>query len=690
MITYSCNGSDIDLASFGTGVTKFVIYIGQWLHIVAINDDGTITYQGNKSVNSEDVPLFSHVPNSNRLLAHDNPYVTEDLGGSPVVAIIGNDPRNFQYGDTKISSPYITMKRKPYRTWFPLHMLDTSIPNIISSKIIPVVFENNDVYNVSQDDTSIVVRLISKYNVNELTRLNGFTLVDAISYGDDIVVAAIWNGCGYPRQSLSIDEFNGGNFSFWRNSPFIFRLKKSESFQYFNSFSSTNEVPFPLVSMVAGRGSAIDTDGKSVFVTSIVNNAGIWRQAVSYCVADGEWDMMNGSIFPFVDLSEVTPDGICDVSYDYVSGDPVAMFMSGNSISIRMYDSSCSTWNNWRGYDVVCFDGYNDVPPAISSSSSSASLSSSSSSSCSSSSSYSSSSFSSSSSSYSSSSSSGPHNILMESEDASTQQIIAPELLDGGGTVAWLPKAGSWAKYKQVGTSVGAVTTTQILHQWNNPAASDYPDLIGIPYSDMFDNVLHSIGEIGDDKFNAKFEEYKSNVNCVQSVDDANDRLFQQGHNGRAAVKLLNPTNLGTGYKITRHFKETGPWSYVFQHRTLFIQVKVSGIAYTMEHYMYTYGNDGYRAATNNSGNATASGPSEGYLRIRSDGVDLHGEYSSDNIVWNTLHTWSGKGASAPTESFIAAQTNGGAFPTQGYCDWMTVEDGSGDPIYNDPTGQAI
>ncbi len=114
-----------------------------------------------------------------------------------------------------------------------------------------------------------------------------------------------------------------------------------------------------------------------------------------------------------------------------------------------------------------------------------------------------------------------------------------------------------------------------------------------------------------------------------------------------------------------------------------------------MGHYMWTYGKYGWRASTNNSTNAVQTGPSSGYLRLRSDGTDLHGEYSTDNITWTTLYTWTGKGSSVPTLAYIASETSGGGFSTEGYCDWMTVVDvgdgvSSGDPVYRDPTGEPV
>ena len=112
MITYSCNGTDVSLSSFGNDITKFGITFGEWMHIVAINGDGTVLYQGNRTVTDEDVPLVSDTASGARLFSHDSPVVAEDFYGHPVVSVVGNDPRDFVYGDPKINSPYVTMKGK--------------------------------------------------------------------------------------------------------------------------------------------------------------------------------------------------------------------------------------------------------------------------------------------------------------------------------------------------------------------------------------------------------------------------------------------------------------------------------------------------------------------------------------------------------------------------------------------------
>ena len=378
MITYPCNGTDMSLSSFGDDVTKFGITIGQWMHIVAINGNGSVTYQGNRIVSSEDVPLISELSSEARLFAHDAPHVAEDLSGHPVVSVIGNDPRDFIYGDPKINSPYVMMKRPD---WSALSYHETSVPNVVSGKFIPIVGEDNNVTALSDEAGDLVVKSVSRFLVTEISRLEDFRLVDAVPYGDDILVSAVWTAGGYLKQSLTVDQFNGGTFTFWRHAPFVFILRKSESFAYFNSFSSTNETPFPLISMNSGTVNAIATDGSQVFITSVVNHAGVWRQAVSYCNEGGEWDMMNSSVFPFSDFSAVTPRCVCDVSYDAITGDPVAMFLTDHDLSVRMYNSSSSAWSNWRGYDIVCITDGVDVPSPTSSSSSNSSSSSSNSSS---------------------------------------------------------------------------------------------------------------------------------------------------------------------------------------------------------------------------------------------------------------------------------------------------------------------
>jgi len=265
------------------------------------------------------------------------------------------------------------MKGKFHEGWTPLSPGETSVPNVVSQKFVPIVTGSGIVTSFSNDGDDLVVRSSSPSSVLEISRLENFRLVDAIPYGDDILVAAVWTRGGYPRESLSVDQFNGATYTFWRHAPFIFVLRKSESFVYFNSFSSTNETPFPLISMNSSTTNAIATDGSQVFVTSVVKHAGVWRQAVSYCNDGGQWDMMNKFIFPFSELPAATQRGVCDITYDSITGDPVAMFLTDQDLSIRFFDSSSSVWKNWRGYDIVCIVDGGVAPPPTSSSSSSSS-----------------------------------------------------------------------------------------------------------------------------------------------------------------------------------------------------------------------------------------------------------------------------------------------------------------------------
>lgn len=430
--TFTCNGNDISLASIGGDIRKFGVTIGNWVHIVGVNGDGSLVYQGNRSVDSEDIPLLHFGSSDVRLFANGTPYVSERLGEFPIVGVTGNDPRRFVHGDPQVDSPYVATKDD--YGWKPLFDGENSIPHVVCDKFIPVLMNSGDDVFVSQEFGDIVVRSVTSDSVSEHSRLAGFRLVDALPYGNDILVFAVWVNGGYPRQALAVDAFNGQEFTFWRHAPFVFVLRESESFAYFNSFSSSNSSPFPLISMNSPKTNSMSTNGKDVYVTSVVRESGKWKQAVSYCSDGGSWDMMNEAIFPFEEFSSVAAGSVCDVSYDGISGDPIAMFLSGGSVSIRFFDPTISKWKNWRGYNTVCWNQSVDEPPPTSSSSSSSCSSSSCSSS---SSSFSSSSYSSSSYSLSSSSSSFMGAVASSCPGGNPEVSIMITSVDANLPITW-------------------------------------------------------------------------------------------------------------------------------------------------------------------------------------------------------------------------------------------------------------
>jgi hypothetical protein len=355
-MTLFCEGNDISLETFGEGVSRFGIRVGSWIHIVSVNSDGTLIYQGNRSFGSEDIGYVNVNVPPGRMFANGIPFLSEYDDGSPIVSVIGNDPRSFEYGKIKMVSPYLMKKESPAGDWIPAYGEDTSVPRVKSKRSVPVITPGNIMTLISEESGDIVVRSGSGYG--EISRLPGFYLVDALPFGDDIIVAGIYGATSYPNATISLDVFNGGRFTFWKNAPFVFILRSSESFAYFNSFSSTNQSPFQLVSVSAPSANFIDTDGSRVFVTSMVEYSGSIRQAVSSCADGGQWDMMDGKIFPFSDFPSLGNQDVCSVSYDPVSSEPVAMYLTNSSLSVRIFDSVLSVWRNWRGFDVVCFDEY--------------------------------------------------------------------------------------------------------------------------------------------------------------------------------------------------------------------------------------------------------------------------------------------------------------------------------------------
>jgi len=383
-----------------SGVSDFKRFSTSLVSYLFRDENGNISLKRSDGLDMS-VGFVDGIEKLNREFYSEKMSYYERSDNDPSVVVLGSNPYTFY--ENNLNTAYYAYFDSGI--WKSIGY-DSTISGVFPSYTILLTVASGDMFFVFQEGENVTIYKIGTSSIEKKNTMSGFKLLEAIPYGNNIIVIVSKIGISYPSQI--IDELLiGEKYEYFKGSPSAFVCLASSSYTSFRSFCYSRSI-FPIMCKDEVKLNSFVLVDTTLYAMTCGYNPtlGNFIPIVALGKDSDQWRFLKDSS-PFGELTDIDKIDICVDSDDVIY---TSCKKEGN-IYLTYYNRTDNRWVDFDSTSTITFDN------AESSSCSSSSCSNSSSSS---SYSLSSSSYSSSSSSYSSSSSSSSRS---SSSSSSTMPI---------------------------------------------------------------------------------------------------------------------------------------------------------------------------------------------------------------------------------------------------------------------------
>lgn len=342
-----------------SGVSDFKRFSGSFIFYLLRDISGNLFIKRSDGVIDDTVEMERGPFDLDRISVSNKFSLIDESSGVVRVSAIGLNPNNFDYPRyDKVYYSYLesgTWKNLGYKSL---------IDGVDPSYAIMVKVDSGDMFFVFQESENITIYQIGVSSITKKSEIENAYLIDAKSFGDDIMIFLSKNNIEYPSQIL--DESSVGTYEFFMNSPSAIICNSSSAYSTFSYFCDNRSI-FPILCKKDREKHNFFIKDDIVYAISVGFNPtlNMFVPIVSTGEADDYW-RRPAIMTPFGNISGAESVYIFVNSRDVI----FASCKIGNDYYLTYYSRA---ENRWKSHDSSSYLSFDDSKISSSSSSESSS-----------------------------------------------------------------------------------------------------------------------------------------------------------------------------------------------------------------------------------------------------------------------------------------------------------------------------